>query len=39
MCWRENLYVAEVSFTASETDKVSEIYRAKGVDINFEGFE
>ena len=27
------------TFTASETDKVSKIYRAKGVDINFEGFE
>jgi hypothetical protein len=38
-CGRENPNVAEFSFTASETDKVSKIYRAKGVDINFEGFE
>lgn len=38
-CGRENLYVAEVSFTASETDKVSKIYRAKGVDINFDGIK
>lgn len=39
MCGRENLYVAEVSFSASETDRVSKIYRAKGADINFEGIK
>jgi hypothetical protein len=26
-------------FAASETDRVSKIYRAKGADINFEGIK
>ena len=38
-CGRENPNVAEFSFTASETDKVSKIYRAKGADINFDGIK
>ena len=32
-------YAAEVSFAASETDRVSKIYRAKGADINFDGIK
>ena len=35
-CGRENPYVAEFSFTASETDKVSKIYRAKDIMTTFE---
>jgi len=35
-CGRENLYVAEVSFAASETDRVSKIYRAKDIMTTFE---
>ena len=38
-CGRENLYVAEVSFAASETDRVSKIYRAKGAFVNFDGIK
>jgi len=32
---RENPNVAEFSFTASETDKVSKIYRAKDIMTTF----
>ena len=32
-------YVAEVSFAASENDRVSKIFRAKGADVEFEGIK